>query len=170
MKRMLFRLLSCALLLPSLIHARLGTSSSSAPNQAAGSCASKSGFCHRKLLEYPQDVEIIPNEYLIKFKKSHDDHVRTKMQRLLKQLPADSTAKIMFVYHLTLNAVAIINVSDDDLKVILDDPDVVFAERVRHLVDSLRQQETLCTNHMCNTGVWLFSILFLILFLVLFRF
>jgi len=81
---------------------------------------------HRKLRQQsdrPLDETVIANAYLIRFVEGVNVRSKAESSCLEQQ--------VLHVYPHT-NALAVTNVSSSSLEVLLDDPDVLFAEPVRN--------------------------------------
>jgi hypothetical protein len=109
-------------------------------------------FTHQKLREYDNNnnnnnnnngnnnnnrrqnnIEVIENSYLIKLHR-HENNVQDFQSQIDRLLARCKTSQLLHIYPLTTNAIAITNTCDDDLRIILDDPNVIYAERVRILI------------------------------------
>lgn len=91
-------------------------------------------FRHRKLIEIVDDnIEIIDNSFVIRFHNntSHNDDFDIKIENLLLQC---DSARVLHIYRLAIYAIALVDVSDQDLITILNNPDVISAERVSLLL------------------------------------
>lgn len=89
-------------------------------------------YSHRKLRTPKSNfIHIMENSYLIKLRRIESDGMKDTMFNVTDRILSKcSRVQLLFIYNLSINAIAITNVSYDDLTTILEDDDVSYAERV----------------------------------------